>query len=89
MRWGYLTNRFYNTKEAYKLTFNQGETLHSDAWNNIWNFYPWPKIATIIWLVAHKRILTGENLMKRGMHGLFWCALCEHKEENMDHHQDS
>jgi hypothetical protein len=37
------------------------------------------------WLVLHNRILTWENLMKRGFTGPSRCHLCEVKEETTDH----
>ena len=60
LRWGYLSKGTYNTREDYKITFNQGQIQHMDTWNVIWHFNPWPKIATFIWLVAHRQILVGE-----------------------------
>jgi hypothetical protein len=37
------------------------------------------------WLVLHNRILTWENLRKRGFIGLSWCHLCQTKEETTNH----
>jgi hypothetical protein len=36
-------------------------------------------------LILHKKILTWENLVKRGMYGPSRCHLCEVQEETTDH----
>ena len=74
---------------VYDLTFNQEEAHNKDVWDKVWQFNPWPKIASFIWLVVHKQILIGENLMRRGMNGPFWCTLGEGEEETMNHLLDS
>jgi len=38
-----------------------------------------------MWLVQHKKILTWENLRKRGLSSPSKCQLCESQEETMDH----
>ena len=38
-----------------------------------------------MWLVQHKKILTWENLQKRGVAGPSRCQLCELQEEKMEH----
>jgi len=38
-----------------------------------------------IWTLAHKSILTGENLRRRGWEGPYRCPLCLHTEETIDH----
>ena len=37
------------------------------------------------WTLAHKSILSGENLKKRGMEGPTRCPLCKSKKETSDH----
>ena len=37
------------------------------------------------WALAHKIILTDENLMKRGMEGPTRCPLCKAENESSDH----
>jgi len=38
-----------------------------------------------MWLVYHKKILTWDNIRKRGVMGPSRCRLCEEKEETMEH----
>jgi hypothetical protein len=54
-------------------------------WGKIWDSPQWPKIKIFKWLVLHNRILTWENLRKRGFIGPSQCHLCQAKEETMNH----
>jgi hypothetical protein len=45
----------------------------------------WPKINTFLWLVAHKSILTWDNLMKRGFVGPSICPLFLAEAETQNH----
>ena len=38
-----------------------------------------------VWLLLRGRVLTWENIRKRGMKGPFKCALCSDMEETMEH----
>ena len=43
------------------------------------------KIKLFMWLVHHKKILTSDNIRKRGILGTSKCHLCEAQEETMEH----
>jgi len=51
----------------------------------IWSLKHWHKITTFLWLVAHGRILTWENLMKRGSTGPSIYLLCMKDAEALNH----
>jgi hypothetical protein len=57
----------------------------STKWKNIWSQDALPKINIFIWSLAHGKILTGENLMKRGFHGPFICPLCQNSQDTIQH----
>ena len=44
-----------------------------------------PKIEMFSWTLMHERVLTGENLEKRGFVGPFRCPLCAEASENISH----
>ena len=54
----------------------------------VWNMNPWPRTTTFNWLFLNIRILTRDNLRKRGMQGPTQCPLCLHEEEKMNHLMD-
>jgi hypothetical protein len=54
-------------------------------WKNIWSHKLIPKMDMFTWTMAHKIILTSENLRRRGWKGPSKCSLCRSKEETTDH----
>jgi hypothetical protein len=54
-------------------------------WDKLWNIPQWPKIKIFQWLILHNRILTWDNLRKRGFTGPSRCHLCQTQEETTNH----
>jgi hypothetical protein len=73
-------------KSGYKqLLEDSGIPPKSAIWKEIWNPNSLPKINIFCWQLAHKKLLTGDNLNKRGFLGPFRCALCNNSLESSDH----
>lgn len=53
-------------------------------WKNIWKGKIMPIIPFFLWLVARKRLLTINNLQRRGFTMVNRCFLCK-EEEYIDH----
>jgi hypothetical protein len=64
---------------------DQDQENPEKQWENIWKIPQWPKLKMFKWIVLHNRILTWDNLMKRGFIGPSHCHICEFKEEKTDH----
>eukprot|EP00253_Pinus_taeda_P033403 PITA_33403 len=54
-------------------------------WKTIWEGKWWPKIALFAWLVGKERILTWDNIQKRGLLGPSKCSLCNKENETQNH----
>ena len=54
-------------------------------WKAIWTSKSIPNIDMFIWNLAHRRILMGENLRRRGWEGPNRCPLYRQGEETTDH----
>ncbi|CAL1371675.1 unnamed protein product [Linum trigynum] len=52
---------------------------------SVWRQMIPTKVCAFMWLVAHKRILTLDNLKKRGWQLANTCELCGVEEESIDH----
>ena len=83
--WGNLSGN-YSTSEGYKIS----QAIPSVApnpvvWKYLWSKPFIPKIDFFCWTLAHKSILSGENLKKHGMEGPSRCPLCKSEEETADH----
>ena len=69
LRWDRKNGGEFNLKEARNYITNQDQEDTTQQWGNIWGNPQWPKIKVFKWLVLHNRILTWENLRKRGFIG--------------------
>jgi hypothetical protein len=68
--WGYKSGGCFNLKEAYHLIEGKIEQLQQDIWDKIWK--------TNLWL---RKILTWDNLIRKGFHETTFCSLCIHEGE--------
>jgi hypothetical protein len=57
----------------------------SFPWKSIWRSKAPPRVAFFVWTAAHSKILTLDNLRRRGMVVVNRCWLCEADEESVDH----
>eukprot|EP00253_Pinus_taeda_P025039 PITA_25039 len=78
LRWGNNNKGNFNLKEAKSIL------LGLDQRQLLWKHQGWMKIKLFMWLVQHKKILTWDNIRKRGVLQPSICQLCE-EEENMEH----
>jgi hypothetical protein len=54
-------------------------------WKSIWGVKAPHRVAFFMWMVAWGRILTCDNLKKRGFVLAGWCCMCKDADETMDH----
>eukprot|EP00253_Pinus_taeda_P032484 PITA_32484 len=54
-------------------------------WTHVWQPKLWPKISIFLWLLSKNRILTWDNLQKRGFIGPSRCPNCNAQEETSTH----
>ena len=81
---GWGKNGQYTVKEGYKrLTVEPVASEH--IWKKVWHPDSIPKVNSFCWLLIHNKLLTAENLRKRGVAGPSRCALCNNEEETSSH----
>ena len=83
-----MTKGSFSVKEAYSIRILRN-VVNDDIWKKTWTANLWPKVALFVWLVVRKRILTIDNLRKRGIQGPSQCCLCYQAEESMGHLLDN
>ena len=54
-------------------------------WKGIWAIKAPPQVSFFIWTMTWGRILTCDNLMRRGYTMVGWCCLCCSHGETVDH----
>ena len=85
LRWGNKSEGTFNLKEAKLILLDLNSQAPDKTWQNLWRHQGWMKIKLFMWLVQHKKILTWDNIRKRGVLGPSRCQLCEAQEEAMEH----
>ena len=76
----------YTVKEGYRFISNNESISRADnKWIKVWCNDSLPKINAFFWILAHRKILTAENLKKRGIQGPSRCVLCKEAEETINH----
>jgi ribonuclease HI len=74
------------SKLAYKVQMLEGRGEETKFWyTEIWEWQLPIKVKLFIWLLLEQRILTWDNLIKRGFQGPSLCVLCKDSEETMLH----
>ena len=85
LRWGNNNEGKFNLKEAKRMALKLNSTKPDWVWKKLWKHQGWMKTKLFMWLVHHKKILTWENIRKRGVSGPSRCQLCELQDEMMEH----
>ena len=73
----------FEVKSFYRVLSPRGST--SFPWKSIWRSKAPPRVAFFAWTAARSKILTLDNLKRRGMVMANRCWLCELEEESVDH----
>eukprot|EP00253_Pinus_taeda_P008423 PITA_08423 len=85
LRWGRNIEGNFNLKEAKRISIGLDFPNPNKVWKDLWQNPHWMKTKLLMWLVQHKKIMTWENLRKRGLVGPYRCQLCVQQEETMEH----
>jgi hypothetical protein len=85
-KWGWGKSGFYSVAQGYN-TLHPPQALNETTtlWKQVWDPLGLPKVNFFSWVLMHRKILTGENLAKRGFIGPHRCPMCCNALEMMDH----
>lgn len=81
MRWRLNGNGMFDVRFYYVKI--QGTNALSFPWKSIWCVKA-PRRVSLAWTTAWGKILTHDNLMKRGFSLVCWCCMCQCSEETVD-----
>jgi hypothetical protein len=85
LRWGHSPHGNFTLKEGYTLQEGFQSLPKDPIWTTVWKSKFWPKISMFLWLLLQNKILTWDNLQKRGFIGPSICHLCHQQAETMEH----
>jgi hypothetical protein len=85
-KWGWGKSGFYSVAQVYNaLQPPQASKETTTLWKQVWDPLGLPKVNFFSWVLMHRKILTGENLAKRGFIGPHRYPMCCQALEMMDH----
>lgn len=84
-KWGWVDQGYMVARGYEELLLQNIPRARSAFWQIIWSSDCLPKINIFCWTFTHERILTSENLLKRGILGPSWCVLCKQNTESILH----
>jgi len=85
LRWRNNKEGTFNLKEAKSILLELNPLVPDKIWQNFWRCQRWMKIKLFMWVVYHKKIMTWDNIRKRGVQGPSRCLLCEAQQETLEH----
>jgi hypothetical protein len=83
LRWLHSRKGVFEVKSFYRAL--SPSRAVSFPWKSIWRSKAPPRVAFFAWTAAHGKILTVDNLRRRGMVMVNRCWLCEADGESVDH----
>jgi hypothetical protein len=72
----------FEVKSFYRVLSPQGSSF---PWKSVWRSQAPPRVAFFVWTVVQNKILTLDNLGRRGLVVVNRCWLCETEGESVDH----
>ncbi len=83
VRWRWDNSGRFSVRSLYK--FLQDGGVPERRWSQLWSISTPLKVKIFVWLVLKGRVLTADNLFKRGWNGEGRCALCTDDDETIGH----
>ena len=82
MCWKPSRSKGFQVKSFYTQLTSNG--LGSFPWKSIWKAKVPPRVAFFVWTAALGKILTADNLRRRGIIIVSWCCMCKADGESVD-----
>lgn len=76
--WMWELHGCFSTSSAYKALHHSRITCTYHK--KLWKIRAPPKVRIFLWVMLQDKLLTKENLIKKGCHSVQGCALCESNE---------
>ena len=83
LQWDHTGSGIYEVRSYYHITCSRGNQTF--PWKSVWRVKVPPKVAFFVWLAAHGKNLTIDNLRRRRIWVLDWCFMCKRAGESVDH----
>ena len=82
---GWGKSGIYTIKEGYQSLKNSGNGTQQRIWGKVWDSFCIPKTNVFFWILTKDKLLTVENIRKRGFHRPSRFHLCQANDESAHH----
>ncbi len=83
VKWRWTTSESFSVISCYNFLKDSG--VLDTKFGRIWKIRILLKVKIFVWLVLLRKVLTVDNLLKRGWTGETGCVLCSVQTESLDH----
>jgi hypothetical protein len=83
MRCNHTKSGLFEVRSFYRLLSGSSNTKF--PWKNVWKIKIPSKVAFFLWLAAHDKNLTIDNLRLRQLYVVEWCFMCKRGSETGEH----
>ena len=83
MCWYPSSRKTFAVNSFYKV-LHSGSAQHF-PWRTIWKSLAPSKVSFFLWTSALGKVLTTDNIRKRGLIVIDWCCMCKWDGETIDH----
>ncbi|KAK9046567.1 hypothetical protein V6N11_052453 [Hibiscus sabdariffa] len=84
-RWRWDDKFIFSTMSAYKYLIGSPNTDRTFKWKQIWGLKIPQRIRTFMWLVAHERLMTNAERVRRHIANTTRCDICGEYRKDFDH----
>ncbi len=82
-KWRWTKSEAYTVKSMYNFLMDGG--VQNRHLKRFWKIKSPLKVKIFVWTILHRKVLTADNLAKRGWQGVESCVLCQEDSETLDH----
>ena len=83
MKWNHTKSGMFEVRSFYGLLSGRGNAQF--PWKNVWKPKIPSKVAFFMWLAAHDKNLSIDNLRRRRHYMVEWCFMCKRDSKTGDH----
>ncbi|KAK8986392.1 hypothetical protein V6N11_009952 [Hibiscus sabdariffa] len=83
--WRWKDNRCFTVGSAYEYLMTEEARHSSSHWKRIWKLRVPHRVRVFMWLVAHRKLLTNDERVRRHLAIFAECSICGAGVEDIDH----
>jgi hypothetical protein len=83
IQWRFAADGQYSSRSAYRMQFKV--SIQDYSWDKVWKIKVKNKCKFFLWLLLQRKLLTTDQIIKRGGQANPVCQICRTRNESMTH----